>query len=139
MGRSPFVCIWAMKILSGVAVLVSAIAISVATSGCYKTMDNRSKMGVPFSKDKMGGQYERPVDQVQAAARKVLQFNGTIIADDIINRVIVGKIDTRTVYVKLTELEPALTGVTVQARNKSGSADVDLAAEIDKQIALNLK
>lgn len=128
-----------MKNFSGVAVILSAIAIAIATPGCYRTMDNRSKMGVPFAKDRMGGQYERPVDQVQAAARKVLQFNGTIVSDDIVNRVLVGKVDTRTVYVKLTELEPALTSVTVQARNKSGGADVDLAAEIDKQIALNLK
>ncbi len=126
-----------MKNFAAACLLLSAIAI--ATPGCYTTMDNRSKLGMPFSKDKMTGQYERPVDQVQAAARKVVQFNGTIVSDDIVNRVIIGKVDTRTVYVKLVELEPALTSVTVQARNKGGSADVDLAAEIDKQIALNLK
>lgn len=125
-----------MKNFAAACLLLATVAI--ASTGCYSTMDNRSKMGVPFSKDKMSGQYERPIEQVQAAARKVLQFNGTIVSDDIINRVIVGKVDTRTVYVKLVELEPSLTSVTVQARNKGGSADVDLAAEIDKQIALNL-
>ena len=111
----------------------------VATSGCYKTMDNRSKMGVPFKKDKIAGQYERSIDQVQAGARKVLQYNGAIVSDDIVNRVIVGKVDTRTVYVKLTELEPTLTQVQVQARTKGGGTDIDLAAEIDKQIALQLR
>jgi hypothetical protein len=126
-----------MKNFVAACLLLSAVA--VATPGCYKTMDNRSKMGVPFTKDKIAGQYERNIDIVQGAARKVLQFNGTVISDDIISRVLVGKIDTRTVYVRLVELEPSLTSVTVQARNKSGSADIDLAAEIEKQIALNLR
>ena len=121
------------------AALTLLTALVIATPGCYKTMDDRSKFGVPFKKDKMAGQYERSIDQVQAAARKVLQYNGTVISDDIINRVMVGKVDTRTVYVKLTELEPNLTGVTVQARTKGGGADIDLAAEVDKQIALQLR
>lgn len=126
--------------MKNVAVVLTLLTgLVIVTPGCYQTMDNRSKMGVPFKKDKIGGQYERPVEQVQAGARKVLQFNGTVISDDIVNRVIVGKVDTRTVYVKLTEVEPSLTQVTVQARTKGGGADVDLAAEIDKQIALQLR
>ncbi len=133
----PFVCITPMKNFAVVLPLLAVLL--AATSGCYKTMDNRSRMGVPFSKDKIAGQYERSVDQVQTAARKVLQYNGALVSDDIVNRVLVGKVDTRTVYVKLTELEPALTQVTVQARTKGGGADVDLAAEIDKQIALHLR
>jgi len=121
------------------AALTLLTALVIATPGCYKTMDDRSKFGVPFKKDKIAGQYERTVEQVQTAARKVLQFNGTVTSDDIINRVLSGKIDTRSVYVKLTEVEPNLTGVTVQARKKNGTADIDLAAEIEKQIALQLR
>jgi len=122
------------------AVVLALLAgLLVTSTGCYQTMDNRSKMGVPFKKDKIAGQYERSIDQVQAGAREVLKFNGTIVSDDIVNRVLVGKVDTRTVYVKLTELEPTLTQVLVQARTKGGGADIDLAAEIDKQIALQLR
>lgn len=121
------------------AVCVVLTAVALATPGCYRTLDNRSRAGVPFKKDKISGQYERTADQVQGATRNVLRFNGTLLSDDIVNRVLIGKIDTRTVYVKLTELEPALTLVTVQARAKGGTADVDLAAEIEKQIALNLR
>ena len=122
------------------AVVLALLAgLLVTNTGCYQTMDNRSKMGVPFKKDKIAGQYERSIDQVQDGARKVLKFNGTIVSDDIVNRVLVGKVDTRTVYVKLTELEPTLTQVLVQARTKGGGADIDLAAEIDKQIALQLR
>ncbi|MBL9135779.1 MAG: hypothetical protein JNK85_07925 [Verrucomicrobiales bacterium] len=126
-----------MKNFAAACALLTALVI--ATPGCYKTLDDRSRAGVPFKKDRIGGQYERSIDQVQVAARKVLQFNGTLTADDIVNRVLVGKIDTRTVYVRLTELEPNLTSVLVQARTKGGGADVDLAAEIDKQIAINLR
>lgn len=126
-----------MKNLAVAGALLALVL--VATPGCYTTMDNRSKMGVPFKKDKIAGQYERTIDQVQAAARKVLQYNGTLISDDIVSRVLTGKIDTRTVWVRLLELEPTLTSVTVQARTKSGGTDIDLAAEIEKQIALNLR
>lgn len=126
-----------MKNFAAACALLTALVI--ATPGCYKTLDDRSRAGVPFKKDRIGGQYERSIDQVQVAARKVLQFNGTLTSDDIVNRVLVGKIDTRTVYVRLTELEPNLTAVLVQARTKGGGADVDLAAEIDKQIAINLR
>ncbi|MCC7377180.1 MAG: hypothetical protein IT581_21135 [Verrucomicrobiales bacterium] len=126
-----------MKNFAAACALLTALVI--ATPGCYKTLDDRSRAGMPFKKDRIGGQYERSIDQVQVAARKVLQFNGTLTADDIVNRVLVGKVDTRTVYVRLTELEPNLTSVLVQARTKGGGADVDLAAEIDKQIAINLR
>ncbi len=126
-----------MKNVAVAWVLLAALV--VTAPGCYRTLDQRSKAGVPFSKDKISGQYERSLEQVQNAARKVLQYNGTLASDDIVNRVLVGKIDTRTVYVRLTEFEPSLTGVTVQARTKSGAPDIELAAEIEKQIALNLK
>jgi hypothetical protein len=126
-----------MKNLAAACALLTALVI--ATPGCYQTLDNRSRAGVPFKKDKIGGQYERTLDQVQTAARKVLQFNGTLVSDDVITRVLVGKVDTRTVYVKLTEVEPNITGVTVQVRTRGGLSDLDLAAEIDKQIALNLR
>ena len=126
-----------MKNFAAAGALLAALLI--ATPGCYRTLDNRSRAGMPFTKDKINGQYERALDQVQAAARKVIQYNGQLVSDDIVNRVLVGKIDTRTVYVGLAELEPAVTRVTVQARTRGGGADVDLAAEIEKQIALQLR
>jgi hypothetical protein len=121
------------------AVACALLTLLTATPGCYRTLDNRSRTGLPFSKDKISGQYERSLEQVQTAARSVLQYNGTLASDDIVNHVMVGRVDTRTVYVSLTALEPNVTGVTVQARTKNGGPDVDLAAEIEKQIALNLK
>jgi hypothetical protein len=126
-----------MKNFAAMFALLTALAL--ATPGCYRTLDQRSKAGLPFTKDKIRGQYERGIDQVQTAARTVLQYNGQLVSDDIVNHVLVGQVNTRTVYVQLTELEPGMTGVTVQARTSGGRPDVDLAAEIEKQIALSLR
>jgi hypothetical protein len=48
-------------------------------------------------------------------------------------------VDDRTVWVKVDEIEPAISRIQVQARKKLGRSDVDLASELDKQIALRLK
>ncbi|MBX3745115.1 MAG: hypothetical protein KF833_07375 [Verrucomicrobiae bacterium] len=121
------------------AACVLLIALLTTATGCYRTLDDRSRAGVPFGKDRISGQYERSVDKVQEAARRVLAYNGQLVSDDIVNRVLVGRVDTRTVYVGLTELQPNLTGVTVQARRQGGGTDIDLAAQIEKEIALNLR
>lgn len=110
-----------------------------AVTGCYSTIEGRKRPGVPFAKDTIEGKYERPVETVFAAARKVLEFNGTLRSEDTINRTLEAKVDTRSVWVQVEEFEPNLTRVIVQARTKGGRGDVDLAAEIEKQIALQLK
>ena len=46
--------------------------------------------------------------------------------------------DNRSVYVRVDEVEPGVSRVQVQAIRKGGAGDVDLAAEIDKLIALKL-
>lgn len=108
-------------------------------AGCYSTMEGRTRAGVPLAKDKIEGRYERPLAQVYPAARKVLEFNGTLRGDDTVTKTLEARIDTRYVWVKLDEIEPNLTRVLVQARTKNGGTDIDLAHEIEKQIALQLK
>ena len=68
----------------------------------------------------------------------MLTHNGTLVSDDSVNNTVTAKVDTRTVWVKVTEIDPNVSGVTVQARTQGGAADVDLASQIDKQIALHL-
>jgi hypothetical protein len=41
--------------------------------------------------------------------------------------------------VKVDEVEPKISRVLTQARKKGGRSDIDLASEIDKQIALRLR
>jgi hypothetical protein len=117
-----------------------AVAMFVAVfTGCYSTPDNRTKLTpVPFSKDKIESRYERPVEIIFAAAKEVLRFNGTLYGENTISHTLEAKVDTRTVYVSVDEVEPKVSRVVVQARTKARAADIDLAAEIDKQIALKL-
>ena len=72
------------------------------------------------------------------AANAVLSGMGVVTAHDVVNNVMTAKVGTSTVWVKIYEIEPQLSAITVQARNKGGTADVDLSSEIDKQIALYL-
>ena len=106
-------------------------------TGCFSTEDNRTKVGIP-GKDRIESRYERPVEVIFAAAKEVLRFNGTLYGENTISHVLEAKVDTRTVWVSVDEVEPKVSRVIVQARKKSRLPDIDLAAEIDKQIALKL-
>ena len=108
-------------------------------NGCVRTIDGRNKAGMPFVKDKIESSYERSVDQIYIASKEVLAFNGVIYREDTINKVLESKVDTRNVWVKITGVDSKVTKVTVQVRTKGGGADIDLASEIDKQIALRLR
>ena len=110
----------------------------LALTGCVGTIDGKHQAGVPFVKDTVEARYERPASQVWAAAKDVLAFNGTLHVENVIGWVLEGKVDTRTVWVRVEELDPKLTRVIVQTRTKAGGADVALAGEIDKQIAIRL-
>jgi hypothetical protein len=120
------------------AVLTAGCLLTVL-SGCVGTVDGRSRAGVPFSKDTIESRYERSAAQIFDAAKEVLKYNGTLTAENTINNSLEGKVDTRTVWVAVDEVEPKVSRVRTQARKKSGGGDIDLAAEIDKQIALRLK
>ncbi len=122
--------------------LISMLAVGILAAtfgaGCVSTVDGHYKAGVPFTKDKIVSSYERPVGQIFAAAKEVLAANGTLVREDTINKVVEGKINQRSVFVKIDEVDPTVSQVTTQVRSKAGGTDIDLAAEIDKQIALRL-
>lgn len=124
----------------------AALAVVVATgAGCYKTQQGGYKMGIPFSKDTIESRYERPVDQVFAAAKATLVDNGALIAEvaaktpDSAARTLEARINERNIWIRIDEVEPRITRILVQARKISGRGDVDLAAELDKQVALRLR
>ncbi len=111
---------------------------ALLSGGCYPTVGGDMKAGVPFKKDKISARYERPAATVFEAAKEALAMYGTLTGEDTIKQVVEAKVNQRTVYVKIVEEEPNLTSVLVQVRTKTGGSDIDLAAEIDKQIALRL-
>jgi len=113
-------------------------------AGCVSTVSEQKTGAVPFVKDKVEARYERPVAQVHEAAKQVIQFNGTLLRDTALlgntntTFALEGKVNQRTVWVRVEALESRLTLVQVQARGKAGGTDLDLVHEIDKQIALRL-
>jgi hypothetical protein len=131
-----------MKKIVVVAVLAVAVA---AGAGCFKTQEGRYSAGVPFSKDTIESRYERPADQVFEAAKATLDFNGALLTEgstavgNTAARTLTGKVNKRSLWIRVDEVEPRVTRVQVQARKGGGRGDVDLASEIDKQIALRLR
>jgi hypothetical protein len=114
--------------------LLVAICLGAVLSGCVNTVDGRSRPGMPMTTDTKESSYERPVDQIFAAAKDVLKLNGTLVSENTINHSLEAKVDTRTVWVAVEEIQPKVSRVRVQARTKGGRGDIDLASEIDKQI-----
>ena len=121
-----------------VALLFSMIAIAVF-AGCVNTPTGKSRPGVPFQTDTIESRYQRPVATIFAAARQVLEHNGTLTGENTIDHSLEAKVDNRNVIVIVDEVEPGVSRIRTQVRRKLGTADVSLAAELDKQIALRLK
>ncbi|MHC1763124.1 MAG: hypothetical protein AB9869_02300 [Verrucomicrobiia bacterium] len=114
--------------------LLTALCLSALFCGCVNTVDGGSKAGLPIATDTKESSYERPVGEIFAAAKDVLKLNGNLVKENTINHSLEAKIDTRTVWVAVEEIEPKVSRVRVQARTRGGRGDIDLASEIDKQI-----
>jgi hypothetical protein len=124
--------------------LVALLGAAVVITGCVGSLDGRKHAGNPFVKDTIEGRYERPPDQVYAAARKVVEFNGTLVNESTMHgntnivRVVEGKVNQRSVWVRVEPVDARITSVMVQVRTPGGGKDVDLTHELEKQIALQL-
>lgn len=122
-----------------VSVILLAGGLLVSSVGCYTTVEGNSKVGVPFIKDRIESLYERSVEDVFAAAKEVLAFNGTLVGENTIAHTLTAKVDNATVWVKVEEVEPGITRITTQARGKGSVSKIDIASELDKQVALKLQ
>jgi hypothetical protein len=120
------------------------IGASLLTAGCVSTVTGRNTPGIPLIKDRVEGRYERPLDMVYDAAKEVVKFNGTLVNESILHtetntvKTVEGKVNQRSVWVRVEAMDPKITGVAVQTRTSGGVSDLDLAHEIEKQIALKL-
>lgn len=138
--------LWAATWMAGMrsAMWAGLLGLALVVSGCVGTLDGRHRAGVPFVKDSVEGRYERPVERVYSAAREVIRYNGTLIRESTQHgetntvRVLEGKVNQRSVWVRVEPLDPKVTRVVVQVRTPAGGKDLDLAHELEKQIALQL-
>ena len=126
------------------AAFAAVATIAIVTTGCTSTVTGTSTAAVPFTKDSVEGRYERTVDQVYQASVAVMQANGVIVTEyiphDTTNaiRSLYGKVNQKNVWMRVAAVDPKITAVTVQSRSKMGGSDVDLAHELEKEIALQL-
>jgi len=78
------------------------------------------------------------------AAKDVVKFNGTLLNESTLHsatnltRTIEGKVNQRNVFIRIEALDPKVTGIVVQTRTSGGGTDLNLAHEIEKQVALKL-
>lgn len=124
------------------------LGVAVLAVGCVNTVGGRKTAGVPFLKDKIQARYQVPIDQAFAAAKEVIQSKGVLVSENILHnqtntlnnlaKIVEGKVNQRTVWVRVEQVEPKISDVTVQTRTSGGGSDIDLAAQIDKEIALKL-
>ncbi len=117
----------------------------IGVVGCVSTVNERTTPGVPFVKDKIQGRYERPVEDCFNAAKDAVRSLGTLVNESTIYttnnttvKTVEGKVNQRNVWVRIQPVDQTVTSVVVQTRTPGGGSDLDLAAEIEKRIALKL-
>jgi predicted small secreted protein len=129
-----------MKLFAVFAAFVGAI---IFVTGCVNTVAGPKVGGVPFIKDKVQGRYERPADEVFAAAKAVISANGVLASEGLLHgtndvHVATGRVNQRRVWISVEQIDPKVSEVTVQTRTSGGGSDIDLAHDLEKQVALKL-
>jgi len=123
--------------------VVLAGAALIAT-GCVKTVTDSTALATTWSNDSVGGRYQRSVDQVYQASIAVIQHNGVLLTEYIPHdntnnvRSLMGRVNDRKVWMRVSAIDPKTTQVDVQARSNLGVADINLVHELEKEIALQL-
>jgi hypothetical protein len=125
-------------------IFLALAAAAIATAGCITTVSDTRVAGNPIGRDSVEGAYRRPLDEVYRAAVHVMNADGTLkteyIPHDTTNsaRAFMGTINQNTVWVRVIEVDPQTSQISVEARTKWGNQDLDLAHEFEKEVALQL-
>ena len=125
-------------------IFVGLLGALVVITGCVGTVSGEKTVGTHLAIDKVEGRYARPLDEVFNASKVVIGDMGVLVKEGILHgetnlvKHAEGRINERKVWVRVEAVEPKVTEVTVQARTSGGRADVDLAHQVEKNIALKL-
>lgn len=119
--------------------------IVIVATGCVSTVSGTKSPAIWFGRDSVQGRYERPMDQVYQAAVAAIKVDGALLTEyiphDTTNATLsfYGKVNQRNVWVRVEAVDPKITEVTVQARTTMGDTDIDVAHEVEKEVALQLQ
>ena len=125
-------------------IFAAVVGIAIVATGCVSTVTDTHTAAVPLQRDSVEGRYQRTVDQVYQASVQVLGHNGVVLTEfiphDTTNTVrsVQGKVSNENVWMRIEEVDSQITQVTVQARTKWGNSDIELAHQLEKEIALQL-
>jgi hypothetical protein len=125
-------------------ILTGLVGLIVIATGCIHTVSGTKTAAYSFSRDRVEGRYERSLDQVYQAAVQVMQTDGVMLTEyiphDTTNsvRALSGKVNDEKVWMRVEAADPRVTSIVVQARTKHGGADISLAHEMEKEVALQL-
>lgn len=124
---------------------LSLIAVVVIATGCVGKQSGGKTYGMPLLKDNVEGRYERSVAEVYEAAKATIRANGVLLNEvtqhSATNTIVLGlegRVQERKVFMAVSEIDPKVTSVIVQVRTSIGGRDIDLAHELEKQVALKL-
>jgi hypothetical protein len=100
--------------------------------------------GVPFINDTFEGAYKLPPDVIFVAAKEVVKEDGVLTSEGTnysptnAVKVVQGRVNECTVRVRIAPVDSQVTSVAVQVRTDGGGANMGLAHQIDKEIAVKL-
>jgi hypothetical protein len=123
---------------------VTAAVLAMGLTACVNTVEGGKTPGVPFVRDSFEGRYDRPLDQCFESAKEAIAAKGQLVSDSTLHgqtnvvKTVMGRVNQRTVWVRVEALQPRVTSVIVQARTAGGTTDLPLTHEIEKDIALRL-
>jgi hypothetical protein len=116
----------------------------VLVSGCVKTVNDQHAFALSPGKDTFENRYKRPVDVVYAAALDVINRNGTVSRESVINpgtnavKTIEAKVNGQKVWVRVQAVDSEVTSVQVQVRTSGGGTDLNLTQQLQNQIGIKL-
>jgi PBP1b-binding outer membrane lipoprotein LpoB len=125
-------------------IFIALAGVAIISTGCVSTVADTHTAAVPLQRDRVEGRYQRSVDQVYQASVQVIQHNGVILTEyiphDTTNTVrsLKGRANQCDVWLRVEAVDPQITQVSVEARTKWGASNIDLAHELEKEIALQL-
>ena len=126
-------------------IFIVLAGLALVAGGCVTTVSDTKTPAITFGKDRVPGRYERSLEQVYQAAFKVMSTDGVVVREYIPHetannaRSLQGRVNQCNVWISVaSEDDPKVTAVVVQARTKWGVSNVELAHELEKEIALQL-
>jgi hypothetical protein len=136
---------WIVVIMK-LKILVMLAGLALFTGGCVQTVSDTHTAALSFGKDRVPGRYERSLEQVYQAAFKVIGAQGVIVREYIPHdtndnaRSLQGKVAQCNVWIRVaSEADPKVTTVVVEARTKWGGSNIELASQLQTEIALQLQ